>query len=85
MSPAAPDRQVAVLQRDQLGHLDAEEPAGSDDDEGEALIAEEQTQRDDERRDADPRDEEAYERADEESEAEADQQRERPRATRTAR
>ena len=76
--PAAPDRQVAVLQRDQLGHLDAEEAAGADDDEREPLVAQEQTQRHDERRDADSRHEEAYERADEEPEAEAEQQRERP-------
>lgn len=56
----------------------AVQAAGADDDERETLQAEEQTQRHDERRDADPRDEEAYERADEEAEAEADQERERP-------
>ena len=51
--PAAPDRQVAVLQRDELGDLDAVQAAGADDEQRETLEAEEQTQRHDERRNAD--------------------------------
>ena len=76
--PSAPYRQVAVLQRDQLRNLDAEQTARADDDEREPLVAQEQTQRDDERRDADPRHEETYERTGEEPEAEAEEQGERP-------